>query len=353
MKKLSSEKQNFQSRIKAFGRYEKQENQSLKLVEENDIIELTPNSIVGYTYEVTGDKNQQLKIINQYSYPNGKSVEAEGVIDTNSLFASILNYPNANENFLGKTIFRTLFPENSEIAPLEKTFYLYDGTKGTLFVNKPFNPATDKDILAFENTYQVTLCDDYKQFLKEYNGLYLFWWFDSDKINAQKGAYQSDKYGFTQTHYPFYEDLGTKQEDWDWIYEAKHLFGLGNKNPYHDMNDFHMPNLFYHNDLVKYAYPIGQDGGGNCIMQIAQGKHRGKLAMLDHEVSSSMIDWVKGETEDVYNIPPSEATADGFLEDCFEYGGLTLYDISLKEYVAELIQKHRLLYDDMLKKYGV
>ncbi|WP_378181194.1 hypothetical protein [Aquimarina sp. SS2-1] len=113
-----------------------------------------------------------------------------------------------------------------------------------------------------------------------------------------------------------------------------------------------MQSLFYHNDLVKYAYPIGKDLGGNCIMQIAQGKYRGKLAMLDHEVSGAMVDWIEGKTEDVYQIPPEKATADGFLEDCFEYGGLTLYDITLDDFLAELFKKNEATYETLKEKYG-
>ncbi|PIE77363.1 MAG: hypothetical protein CSA15_13340, partial [Candidatus Delongbacteria bacterium] len=154
------------------------------------------------------------------------------------------------------------------------------------------------------------------------------------------------------THYPFYEFLGEQTESWGWIFEAKTLFGLGNKNPCLDMKDFNMQNLFYHNDLVKYAYPIGQDGGGNCIMQIAQGTHRGKLAMLDHEVSGAMIDWVTGKTNDVYATSPEKATADEFLNDCFEYGGLTLYETEFDAFFNQLIKKHEGLYQLMKEKFG-
>ncbi len=88
-------------------------------------------------------------------------------------------------------------------------------------------------------------------------------------------------------------------------------------------------------------------------MQIAQGKHRGKLAMLDHEVSGPMIDWIEGiTTNEVYKIPPQKATADGFLEDCFEYGGLTLYEFGFDAFFAEIIKKHEVLYNKMKAKYG-
>jgi hypothetical protein len=335
-----------------YGKYQKQADSSIKLIEHKNHIGLIPETTVGFTYEVKSDKSQQLKVRNEYIYSNGKIKTSESIIDTNDLFASILTFHSVENDILGEMVFRVSFPNNPEVEKIEQAFYLFDKFRGLLFQNNPFSSATEKDILEFENKYKTSLCEDYKYFLKTHNGLYIDWWAFSNELDKTKGAYQSDKYGFIQTHYPFYEDLGKLKENWDWIYDAQALFGLGNKNPYLDMNDFYMQSLFYHNDLVKYAYPIGQDGGGNCIMQIAQGKHRGKLAMLDHEVSGAMVDWIEGKTVDVYEISPENATVDGFLDDCFEYGGLTLHDITLDQYLTELLKKHKDLYKTIQDKYG-
>lgn len=335
-----------------YGKYIKQADGSYKIDRKSNYVGLLTQTTVGFTYEVKSNKTEQIKVKNHYIYPNGKEITNEHIIETNALFGCVLNIHKIAEDVIGEMTFKVSFPENSEIKPIEQILYLYDGTLGVLFQQRNFDSATDKDISNFENKYNTSLCDDYKHFLKNYNGLYIHWWAFSDEFDKKKGAYQSDKQGFLKTHYPFYEFLSKQKENWDWIFDAQTLFGLGNKNPYLDMKDFYMQSLFYHNDLVKYAYPIGQDGGGNCIMQIAQGIHRGKLAMLDHEVSGAMIDWVTGETNDVYEIPPEKATVDGFLNDCFEYGGLTLYETGFDAFFNELIKKHEDLYHLMKGKYG-
>jgi len=335
------------------GRYQKQVNGSVKLVAQTSYIGLlgVDNTIVGFTYKVESPSTQKIKIRNEYIYPNGTLKTSESSIETNMLLANILTVHTIEEDILGKMVFRIVFPEHPELETLEQTFYIFDQYKGVLFQKKSFYPAKDNDIYDFEQKYDVLLCEDYKHFIKTYNGLYIYWWQYATNLDKSKGAYQSDKHGIMQTHYPFNEDLGKRYKEWDWIYDAKTLFGLGNKNPYLDMKYFYMQNLFCHDNLVKYAYPIGQDGGGNCIMQIAKGKYRGKLAMLDHETSGAMIDWIKGKTEDVYKIPPEKANVDDFLEDCFTYGGLTLYDIYFKEYVVELMQKHKKLYEEIYEVY--
>ncbi|GAB1855809.1 hypothetical protein MHTCC0001_06440 [Flavobacteriaceae bacterium MHTCC 0001] len=335
-----------------YGLYEKSTNGTIKLKEHNHHIGITPHSIIGFTYEIKSETTRQIKVRNEYVYSDGKIMTSEGTVETNTLFASILTLHTLGHDVLGKMTFRVSFPDNPELDILEQTFYVYDRNEGLLFNDKPFRPASDTDIFAFENKYKVSLCDDYKHFLKTYNGIILNWWHYSDEFHKETGAYRAESYGHVYTKYPFYDDLSELQKDWDWLYDLNYLFGLGNKNPHLDMNDFYMENLFYHDDLVTYAYPIGSDPGGNCMMQIAQGKYRGKLAMLDHEVYTPMVDWIEGKTEEVYQVPPEKATADGFLEDCFAYGGLTLFDISLDEFLTELFKKHQEVYRVLKDKYG-
>ena len=74
--------------------------------------------------------------------------------------------------------------------------------------------------------------------------------------------------------------------------------------------------------------------------------------MLDHEVAGAMTDWAEGKTEDVYDVPYGQATADEFLEDCFNYGGLTLFNISFADWLEELVRRHERLYEIMRVKYG-
>lgn len=332
-----------------YGVYTKQADGSYRATHQDKNILIKGPTVVGFTYQVTSKQTQKIRVKNEYIDANGQTTVRENTIETNALFGSIKTY---NDNaVMGETLFRISFPEHPELGVLEQDFFLY-ANKGVLFANQPFKPASLQVIEAYENQYQFNFCEDYKRFLTTQNGLYLYWWQDAEDLNTKKGAYESDKYGFTQTEYPFYEDLA-KRAEWEWLYEAKTLFGLENGNPFSDLTMMHFENLFYHKDLMKFAYPIGLDGGGNAILQIAQGKHRGKLAMLDHEVAGAMTDWIEGKTEDVYEIPLEKATADGFLDDCFQYGGLSLYEVTFDEFYTKLIKKHRVLYQEMKAKYGV
>lgn len=335
------------------GSYKKKADGSFSIKEKSDRIGLQAETIVGFTYEVKSASTQNIIVQNDYFYPNGKTKTTRNTIETNALFGSIITIHEVKDDVIGKMVFRVSFPDHPELETLEQAFYLFDKNQGTLFQPKRFLPATSDAIAQFETRYKVALCEDYKHFLNTYNGLNLVWWSDNSVFNTQKGAYQKAAYGSgTYTQYPFYEKMTQLKEAWDWHFEVVSLFGLGNKNPRLDMTDFYMQSLFYHDDLVRYAYPIGLDGGGNAMVQIAQGKYRGKLAMIDHEVSSSMTDWIEGETGEVYAIPPEKATADGFLEDCFEYGGLTLVDVSFDDFLKQLLEKHELVYQEMKKDFG-
>jgi len=224
-------------------------------------------------------------------------------------------------------------------------------TNNLPFPYQSFNPAKNIDIQLFEEKYKINLADDYKEFLKQFNGLNLAWWHLDNNLDIHKDSYQVNKYGYVETIYPFYEDL-EKNSQWDWVYEVDKIFGIGNKDQYLDMANFNMEHCGWHPDLMPYAYPVGVDKGGNLLLQIIQGKNRGKLAMLDHEVAGPMVDWIKGiKSDETFKIPPEKATADEFFEDCFAYGGLTLYNITFQDFFNELIAKHTKLYQLMKRKY--
>lgn len=298
------------------GKYKMLPDGTAQIKEKGDILGVEIDDIIGFTYKIESTTNvdKEIPITLEYHYEDGQVSRRNTSVETNALFGTIIHIKRVED--IGEITFKVLFENKPELT-LQHTFMLYDKQCGLLFGNKRFTKASTKAIQDFENKYQVLLCDDYKNFLQTQNGLDTRWWRHMD-----------------------YGVISKFTRDWDWLYETDYIFGLGNKNPYLDMSKFHMQNLFYHNDLVKYAYPVGVDGGGNTLLQIAQGKHRGKLAMLDHEVSVAMLDWIEGKTENVYSISPEKATADGFLEDCFEYGGLTFYDLTFEEFLKELTNKH-------------
>ncbi|WP_378181192.1 hypothetical protein [Aquimarina sp. SS2-1] len=152
-------------------------------------------------------------MLSEYIYTNGKIKTSQYTIETNALFGSILTLHTIGKDVLGKMVFKVSFPDHPELKTPEQTFYLFEKNIGVLFQNKPFAPAGDNDILVFENNYQVTLCDDYKQFLKSYNGVTSNWWHYTDKFYIEKGAYQAESYGHIYTRYPFHDDLSQLKKD--------------------------------------------------------------------------------------------------------------------------------------------
>ncbi len=228
----------------------------------------------------------------------------------------------------------------AEKAEVKEKLEVYDGLKGVLFSPDTFKPAVKKSIDSFEALYNVKLCSGYLQFLKTRNGLVCDWYNYDSEIDIQKGAYQKENEyapGSFYTQYSFYEELNKLTENWDWPYEVSYIFGLGCSNPYCNMTDFYPEGLFYHNNLYQYAYLVGVDGGGNSMVQIAQGK----IAMVDHEVASPMIEWASGtQNEETYKVPYGKATADEFLMDALDYGGLTLFDMTFDQFLSYFINKN-------------
>ena len=140
-----------------YGKYQKQTNNSFKLIEYNHRIGLTPNAVVGITYEIKSSSLKQLKCKREYIYSDGNRDVNESIINTNELLASILTFHTVEKNTLGEAIFRVSFPDHPEIKVIEQIFYLYDKSVGTLFQNKPFLPASTADISEFENKYKTSL----------------------------------------------------------------------------------------------------------------------------------------------------------------------------------------------------
>ena len=245
-----------------YGLYYQKTDGSVSLDQQINIIGIKPGSIIGFTYEVQHAQSTEVVVANEFAYhSDGKVQQTEHTVETNARFGAITQFHEVVDNARGAMTIRVSFPDYPDVPPLEQTFTLYDSIQGRLFSTKQNPPATQADIERFEEKYGVQLCDDYLQFLKEDNGLYLGWWF-GDEFDTLRGAYEAvNKHGFAQTHEPFWEELREARKDWDWTYEVDHIFGLGNGHPYLDMSAFYMSGLFYHDKLVQYAYPVGQDGG--------------------------------------------------------------------------------------------
>jgi len=172
-----------------------------------------------------------------------------------------------------------------------------------------YRPASEAAIAAFERKIGVAFCDDYKAFLQNDNGI------------------------------EFEEYFGGVGE---WIYKVRRIFGIGEQNGMEDELD-----SFFDRRFLPVFYPIGEDGGGNLLVQIAAGSRRGHLAMLDHEgFYGGMTDLLEvkngfypDDDEEERQLPFktfADATPDQILDECFEVGFLSYYPVSLTEYLKNL-----------------
>lgn len=172
-----------------------------------------------------------------------------------------------------------------------------------------YPPASEAEIAAFERKIGVALCDDYKAFLQSDNGI------------------------------EFEEYFGDVDQ---WIYKVHRIFGIGEQNGMQDKLDH-----FFDRRFLPAFYPIGEDGGGNPLVQIAAGSRRGHLAMLDHETfyggMTGLLEVTNGfypdDDEEEHRLPfktLADATPDQILDACFEAGFLSYYPVSLAEYLKNM-----------------
>ena len=325
----------------------------MKLVNQNDRIGLLDGDIIGVSYKITAEQKTDIKVRNEYIYSDDIKQENYGLISTNKEYTSSLLFQDLDNIPFGKMTFRINFPENKDIETIEQVFYIYNLRQGLVFNNTPFPPATQNDIFDFEKKYSTSFCDDYKHFLNTQNGLDLCWWKNEWEFDIKKDAYQANKYGFIQTYYPFYDELTHLTQEWEQIFQIDKIFGLGNKNPYLDIHLVNMEQILYHNDILRYIYPIGEDAGGNNLIQITEWKYRNKLAILDHEISSILWDWLYKRQQDIFNKALKDTYVDDFVEKCVESGIFCIYDISFNELLDELLKRHKVVYQKLKKIYSL
>jgi len=190
--------------------------------------------------------------------------------------------------------------------------------------------ATDDDIHNVEVMYNTQLNDDYKTFLKEHNGYNFQWWLHNDLGEHMKmvGAKELRKAA----------KLPSDKKDKEWIDEVNELFGV-NTEKYEDLipSSGKPYNHFYDVAFGRFFYPIGTDGGGNPMVQIAVGKNKGKLGMIDHEVFYGGMDCLANpdEYEDVEEPPFGKlatADADAVIDYCEEAGFLAIFEELFSDY---------------------
>ena len=190
--------------------------------------------------------------------------------------------------------------------------------------------ATDNDIHDMEVMYNTKLNDDYKTFLKAQNGYNFKWWLHTDMIEQVRMV--GDKELRKSAKLP------SDKKEKEWIDDVNELFGA-NTEKYKDVISEYGPyNHFYDVAFGRFFYPIGKDGGGNPMVQIAAGKHKGKLGMLDHETFYGGMELLV-DKEDIRQMDApfddlANANTDVVIDYCEEAGFLAIFEESLSDYFA-------------------
>ncbi|KAA0078329.1 SMI1/KNR4 family protein [Tardiphaga sp. P9-11] len=118
-----------------------------------------------------------------------------------------------------------------------------------------FKPVTDKTIKAFAARQGIEFSPDYTAFLKTHNGFY----FD---LNRAK---------------PLAEGV----ETFDSI---RYLHGLDTGFEYNDIGVFLAKADLWHQAFRAFCYPVAESHGGNPVVEIFEGKAKGRIYFVDHEV---------------------------------------------------------------------
>lgn len=176
-----------------------------------------------------------------------------------------------------------------------------------------YPPATRQQIADVEQRLGVVFCDDFKAFLEIDNGL---------DIDERVSAEDSDR----------------------WIDEVHTIFGISGQQPFTMEAEL---DGFFDRRFLPICYPVGVDGGGNPLLQIAAGSRRGHLAMLDHEVwhggMRALLDVEDGfypeDDDDAQPLPFEtfdKATPDQILDECLKQGFLAHYPVTLDEHLRHI-----------------
>lgn len=318
-------------KIIQIGKVEKYTDETYKFLEHGKKIEMRRHDFFGIEFVLMSNEIYQVELEIKVHFPDLTDEETTMTVTNNVPFMICQGFLHEYHMMDGKwtlevSVKDRIFNESgTEIS-------VYDDISQNFKITciKPeIRLATDEDINGVEIMYKTTLNDDYKAFLKEYNGYNFKWWLHNDLEEHVKMMEAKELRKMAK--------MPSDKDDKEWIDDVNELFGA-NTEKYSDLipSTGEPYNHFYDVAFGRFFYPLGKDGGGNPIVQIAAGKHKGKLGMLDHEVyhggMESLIDMDDVEDLEVPFNDLKTADVDAVIDYCEEAGFLGIYDESFNDY---------------------
>lgn len=328
----------------------------------NEAASLEQGDVVGFCYEVSGTGESIAVDLSVVAAPEGETPPApeyfRSMVAPNKAYFRSAPLPDAvfAAGLPLRAYFHATADGGGEVA--SASCLVFPGSLGRVLSEQRFAPASDAAIAEFEARFDTRLRDDYRAYLKSRNGTNMVWWQDP---RWHTGPFQTDDQGLYKPS-PFYEELGQLEPE---VRErlgahgegAQYVFGIGHRHPYIDIAQGDAFG-FYRKELMRHAYLVAVDGGGNNYVQVTQGKHAGAIFGCDHELYygglSPMVDFDGMDETEKAELPWSDfkdATTDAFIDKASEYGFIYKIDESFEAYYQREVAVARALTDALAPAY--
>lgn len=334
---------NISLQIKKFGKYKRLKDGTVKLVKKGSKLKLNKGEIVALEYSIESDSPLKTKVKTKRFFPDGNVKEQISNADNVGHWGALLIFENILELEEGKYSISVELPEYPHVKQISQEFEISLDNRGTLFGEIPNKMVTESKIEEFVKRNGIYLSEDYREFLLEENGISFQWWHLPEFESISKD-----------------NDFGEKINqltDWDdWILGIYNISGLFN-GYYYPLEEVELFTDL--NTCFRHFCPIGFDARGDGLLLIANGKHKGKLAMYDHDTIGVIGDYnqVKNGEYESFGTKIktrfkdlSTASTDELLGELEESGTVKVYDRTFNDLLSELKDRHSKAYQELKKQ---
>ena len=332
-KNFNLEDNEMEFRMLNLGKVVSNKDKTYNFMETGRKLEMKRHDLFGIEFVLCSNRIYEVEIGIEVHFPDGSDKVTTMKIKNNVPQIICQGFLKESDMVDGKWSLRIHVPDNitdehgesiSVFGDLQEDFKLK-------FIRPKAKLATDEDISKIESMYNTTLNEDYKSFLKTYNG-YNFSWWDTYELEAIEKSIGANAMDDMTEHIPN-EREGEESE------EVTGIFGV-NTNKHSDIisENGEPYDHFYDVKFGRFFYPIGEDYGGNPMVQIAAGNQKGQIGMIDHEVWHGgmmlLLDLNEENKAELEVSFDSRETvdADTLIDYCEEAGFLGVFDETFEEY---------------------